>query len=343
MTRILLRGGYVHTPADPHATALCIDGDAIVWTGDDDAAEHFSDNAEVTIDLAGRLVTPAFVDAHVHLAPTGLAALGVDLTGCDSATEALDRIAAYARGTDLPLVLGHGREDAALFTGEELARATGGRPGYVSRVDLHSAIVTGIAGYQGRVERDEHHAVRDAMAELITAGMREDAIRDALSSAAALGIGMVHEMGAPHIGPGSDFATLDRLADEGRYPQTVHYWGGTDLDEVVALGCAGAAGDLCVDGAIGSRTAALHAPYTDAPGTSGFLYLDAEQVADHLLACTERGIQAGFHAIGDRAASTVVAGFAAAADRVGSPALMMGRHRIEHLELATPQPLQLLG
>ena len=80
MTRILLRNGYVHTPADPHATALCVEDGTVVWTGDDDASVHFEDGATRVVDLAGRLVTPAFVDAHAHLAQTGFAATGVDLS-----------------------------------------------------------------------------------------------------------------------------------------------------------------------------------------------------------------------------------------------------------------------
>src|SRR5512147_2139610 len=81
VTRLLLRGGYVHTPADPHATAVCVEDGIIVWTGDDDASVHFEDNATRVVDLAGRLVTPAFVDAHAHLAQTGFAATSLDLTG----------------------------------------------------------------------------------------------------------------------------------------------------------------------------------------------------------------------------------------------------------------------
>ena len=78
--RILLRGGYVHTPADPHATALCVEDGAVVWTGDDDASVHFADGADRVVDLGGRLVTPAFVDAHVHLPQTGFGAFSVDLS-----------------------------------------------------------------------------------------------------------------------------------------------------------------------------------------------------------------------------------------------------------------------
>ena len=104
MTRLLLRGGYVHTPADPHATALCVEDGTIVWTGDDDASVHFADNADRIVELDGRLVTPAFVDAHAHLAQTGFAAVSVDLTGIASLHEALDALAAHTRTTSSPVV-----------------------------------------------------------------------------------------------------------------------------------------------------------------------------------------------------------------------------------------------
>ncbi|MGH3368644.1 MAG: amidohydrolase family protein, partial [Nocardioidaceae bacterium] len=93
MTRTLFRNGYVHTPADPHATALCIDGDEIVWTGDDEASAHFVDAADLVVDLRGRLVTPAFVDAHAHLAQTGMTAHSVDLSEATSLRTALDAVA----------------------------------------------------------------------------------------------------------------------------------------------------------------------------------------------------------------------------------------------------------
>ena len=129
MTRILLRGGYVHTPADPHATALCVEDGTIVWTGDDDASVHFADNADRIVELDGRLVTPAFVDAHAHLAQTGFAAASVDLTGVASLHEALDALAAHTRTTSSPVCSGFG------LGRDRLARAAavhprGGRPGH---------------------------------------------------------------------------------------------------------------------------------------------------------------------------------------------------------------------
>jgi predicted amidohydrolase YtcJ len=366
VTRILLHGGYVHTPADPHASALCIEGGAVVWTGDDDAAVHFADNADRVIDLGGRLVTPAFVDAHAHLAQTGFAATGVDLAGAVSLHDALDRVAAHVQGSTTAVVLGFGWDETTwpekrAFTRQELDRATNGRPALLSRVDVHSAVlstafldacpdVARAEGYDasGRVARDAHHVARAGLFTLQPRADREEAIQHALAAAARAGIAMVHEMGAPHICPPSDFEILAALAEAAALrkrpalPEVERYWGSLDVAAAQALGCTGAAGDLCVDGSIGSHTSALHAPYADAD-TTGHLYLDAAQVTEHVIACTDARIQAGFHVIGDRAMSEVVAGFGAAAEVLGAPAVVAGRHRLEHVEMATSEELAVLG
>jgi len=158
----------------------------------------------------------------------------------------------------------------------------------------------------------------------------------------------VHELGAPHICPPEDFDILRRLAEAAvlgerpALPEAVWYWGSLVVDDARRIGCSGAAGDLCIDGSIGSRTSALHAPYADAD-TSGHLYLDAGQVAVHVVECAHKGVQAGFHVIGDRAVSELVAGFRAAAETVGAPAVVAGRHRVEHLEMASPEEMAVLG
>ncbi|HET9828959.1 MAG TPA: amidohydrolase family protein [Nocardioidaceae bacterium] len=366
MTRILLHGGYVHAPTDPHASALCIDSGVIVWTGDDDAAVHFADNADRVVDLGGRLVTPAFVDAHAHLAQTGFAATGVDLNGAASLHDALDRVSAHARATTAAVLLGFGWDETMwpehrAFTREELDRATDGRPAFLSRVDVHSAVlstafldacpqVTRAEGYDasGRVLRDAHHVARTGLFALQPQADREEAILHALRAAAGAGIGMVHEMGAPHICPPRDLETLAALSEavaigkRPALPEVERYWGSLDVAQAQALGCTGAAGDLCMDGSIGSHTSALHKPFADAQ-TSGHLYLDAAQVTAHVIACTDAQIQAGFHVIGDRAGSEVVAGFRAAAEVLGAAAVVQGRHRLEHVEIATTEEMTVLG
>jgi predicted amidohydrolase YtcJ len=361
VTRTLLRGGYVHTPADPHATALCIEDGQVVWTGDDDASAHFVDNADRIIDLEGRLVTPAFVDAHAHLAQTGLAAGSLDLSGTPTLRDALDALATFAAASSSPIVLGYGWDETQWpeqrpFTRGEVDRAVGPRPAYLARVDVHSAVVStalldaapgvvGVDGYDasGLLARDAHHVAREATFTLIPGSVREDAIHQALVEAAAQGIGMVHELGAPHLCPREDFATIASLRERRTLPEVVGYWGGLkEVETALELGCAGAAGDLCMDGAIGSRTAAMKLPYLD-EDTSGHLYLTSEEVRDHVVECTRAGIQAGFHVIGDRATAEVVAGFEMAADLVGVPAVVRGRHRLEHVEMAGPEDIEALG
>ncbi len=361
MTRTLLRNGYVHTPADPHATALCIEDGQVVWTGDDDASAHFVDNADRIIDLRGRLVTPAFVDAHAHLAQTGLAASSLDLSDTPSLGAALDAVARFAATSSFPIVLAYGWDETQWpeqrpFTRAEIDRAVGARPAYLARVDVHSAVVSSALldaapglldadGYHasGFVAQEAHHLAREAMFAIVPVSAREEAIRLALTTAAEQGIGMVHELGAPHLSPPEDFETIAKLRAELALPDVVGYWGALDgIDQATALGCVGAGGDLCVDGAIGSRTAAMRTPYADAD-TSGHLYLTAEQVRDHVVACTRAGLQAAFHAIGDRATAELAAGFAMAADQVGAPALVRARHRVEHLEMVSPEDMATLG
>lgn len=361
MTRLLLRGGRVLTPTGEGAGAVLLDGDTVAWVGRDEDAPSTARQ----IDLDGRLVTPAFVDAHVHLAATGLAAMGADLSSARSAAEALDLLAVHARSTALGIVLAHDWDETrwtggVAFTRAELDRAVGGRPAYVSRVDLHSAFastalveaadatVATLPGWsaEGAQSREAHHAVRDAMLRLLTRDDRAAAIRLALQTAASRGIGLVHEMGAPHINSPSDLEIVAGLQAAARrdgraLPDVVAYWG--ELGAVLAPGVTGAAGDICVDGAIGSRTAALHAPYTDDASTSGHLYLTADQVADHVITCTEAGVQAGFHVIGDRASAETVAGLEKAAARLGEEAVRRARHRIEHAELLGADQVQVLA
>ncbi|MET9884043.1 amidohydrolase [Streptomyces sp. NPDC006430] len=347
---VLLRGGEVHSPADPFATAMVIERGHIAWVGSEGAADAFAQGVDEVVDLDGALVTPAFTDAHVHTTSAGLALTGLDLTAATSLPDALRLVRAYA--ADRPgdrVLLGHGW-DAARWPErraprrEELDEATGGRPLYLSRIDVHSAVVTTalldlVPSVSVRddepLTRDDHHAVRRAALAAVTPAQRAEAQRAALDRAASLGIGSVHECGGPDISSAEDFADLLNLARERPGPRVFGYWADRDLEQAKALGAIGAAGDLFVDGALGSHTACLHAPYADA-GHTGTGYLDAAQVAEHVAACTEAGLQAGFHAIGDAALTAVVDGVRAAADRVGLARVRAARHRVEHAEMMTP-------
>ncbi len=108
------------------------------------------------------------------------------------------------------------------------------------------------------------------------------------------------------------------------------------------LGAVGAAGDLFADGSIGSHTAALRAPYADADHR-GHGYLDEPAVRDHVVACTEAGLQAGFHAIGDGALDAVAGGFALAGEQLGDDRVRSARHRVEHVEMVSPEAVEVLA
>lgn len=348
--RVLLHGGSVYSADSPSATAMFVADGAVAWVGADAAATTYLDSADLVVNLDGRLVTPGFVDAHVHLASTGFALESVDLALSVSLSEALERLSVFARTHAGAVLFAHGWDETRWPerrppTMAEVDRAVGDKVAYISRIDAHSAVISsallsrrehirGLDGWSddGRVERDAHHAVREVTNQLWSATDRENAIAIALRHVASRGITSVHELNAPHIGPFSDFDAIRRVSATEALPEVVPYWGqlcdSAPLDDSIM----GYAGDLCMDGAIGSRTAAMLTPYDDAL-TSGHLYLDADQVRDHVVACTAAGKQAGFHVIGDRAMNAVAAGLRAAARVVGLNAIVAARHRLEHVEM----------
>lgn len=355
MTRILLRNGVIHTGLTTHApiTAMAVEDGRIVWTGTD--ADDVTRPDEV-VDLGGRLVTPAFVDSHVHVVETGEQILGLDLVGATSREAVLEKIAAYVTGVgpdDLVLAQGWDEtlwSDPTLPTAAELGRASGGRKVYLNRIDGHSAVVSeallaqvpGIAelpgwSADGRVEREALRALLPLLADLTPAGHAERRARAALHSMAALGIGAFHDNSGPDIGPESDLSAVQSEASAVGLHGT-YYWGAhlafDDLDRLADV--SGLAGDLSADGSVGSRSAALSFDYADLAGHRGHAYLDPEQMAEHIIGCTRRGVQAGFHCIGDQAIDNIAQAFRLAEAELGAEALRARRHRLEHCELPSP-------
>lgn len=338
------------------ATAVLVDEGDVAWVGQESAADALSpDN---TVDLQDAWVAPAFVDAHVHATSTGLALTGLDLTGTPSLAHALTLVADHCRRGRGGVLLGTGWDETLWPeqrppTSAELDRASFGGVVYLARTDVHSAVASsallaatpgarGLPGYlaDGLVRQEAHHAVRRTALASVTAGQRRAAQRVALDHAAALGIACVHECGGPDISGEDDFVGLLAL-DHG--VETIGYWGELDaIDKARELGATGAAGDLFVDGALGSHTACLSEHYADDAG-SGYSYLDSAHVAAHVVACTQAGLQAGFHAIGDGALQAVADGFTHAATVVGPRALRAARHRVEHAEMISADQITTLA
>ncbi|UKA69264.1 amidohydrolase [Arthrobacter sp. FW306-06-A] len=358
-TPVLYRNGSVYTAADPFATAMLVDGDTVAWVGSEQAASSIADSSMEVIDLRGALVAPGFVDSHMHLTETGIALESLQLGSVASARALLDAVA--AAGGDGP-VLGHGWDettwaDSTLPSAEELDRAADGRPVYLSRVDVHSALVStslarsadlrGKDGYDGgaRVTRVAHEAARLATRQLPQESLKRHQER-ALMEAAANGYVAVAEMGAPHIGGADDLklaAAWNGGADGGaQFPEVLPYWGelvSSEEQARVLVGqfegrIRGLAGDLNIDGSLGSRTAALRAGYSDAAQERGALYLSVDQAAAHLAACSLAGIQGGFHVIGDAGLDAALEALDLAAREVGEQRVRAASHRFEHVEMA---------
>jgi predicted amidohydrolase YtcJ len=362
VTSTLYRDGHVRTPDHPAATALLVRGGAVAWIGDHPGT--VTDEADEVVDLDGALVTPAFVDAHVHATSTGLALTGLDLSASTSLGDCLQRVEKAARAARGGVVLGHGWDETTWPehrppTRQELDRASYGGVVYLSRIDVHSAVVSSALlaavpevraedGFDesGHLTRAAHHVVRRVSRESVSEEQRRALQRATRAEAARLGIGLVHELSGPDIAGADDLRAMLELAAAEPGPEVVGYWGetaalgGVDLSR--ELGALGAAGDLFADGSIGSHTAHLREAYADAAHV-GHGYLDAAQVRDHVVACTEGGLQAGFHAIGDGALDAVVAGLAEAADRLGADRVRASRHRIEHVEMVAPEHLPVLA
>ena len=361
----LYRNGSVYTAADPFATAMLVDGDTVAWVGSEQAATSIADSSMEVIDLQGGLLAPGFVDSHVHLTETGIALDSLQLGGVRSAAELLDAVAHSAGSGGAGPVLGHGWDetlwaDPALPTREELDRAAGGRAVYLSRVDVHSALVSaslaaasGLEGLDGasdgasdgQVKRAAHTAARLA-ARKLPADARRSYQQAALAEAAANGYVALAEMAAPHIASIEDLQLAAGWNTRGRtgeaVPEILPYWGqlassaehARAILESLGVPVLGLAGDLNMDGSIGSRTAALRSDYSDAAGERGSQYLSVDEAAAHIAACSVLGIQAGFHVIGDAGLDAALQALDRAADDVGEQRVRAAGHRLEHVEIA---------
>ena len=113
MTTTLYRNGRIHSPERPDASALLVQDGKITWLGPEGEAPE----ADSSIELSGALITPAFVDAHVHTTSTGLALVGLDLSGATDLADCLRQV--ESRGGALCYLL------IGLQEGEALRRQYG--------------------------------------------------------------------------------------------------------------------------------------------------------------------------------------------------------------------------
>ena len=241
-------------------------------------------------------------------------------------------------------------------TRAELDAATGGRPLYLTRVDVHSAArhhapcstsspaSADLPGFDRRRPADPRRPPRGARAPRTPPSppaQRAEAQRAALRHAASLGIGALHECAGPDISCEDDLTALLALAADGARAAGHRLLGRAvrppphDLDRIRDLGAVGAA----------RRPVRRRLPRLPhrlparalrrRPAHRRRAPRRRARSPRHVAVCTEAGVQAGFHAIGDAAIDAVVAGVRAAAERSGTTGCGPLRHRVEHAEMLT--------
>ena len=350
----------------PRAEAVLVQDGRITLVGS--TAEVLAARGPRTevIDLRGRTVVPGFIDTHVHLMTTGLASTGLPLDTCTSLGEVLARVRATA--ANAPLVRAIGFDPAALAEGrypnrQELDAVAPHCPAYLVRRDMHSAALNTRALALVPLPSDTPGLDRDPATGELTGILRGEAwyraslmLSDYVDAATwrralgvaiaqALGVGAttVHALEGGFTGGDGDVAVLSDYLNNGPQPgekrlKVVLWWQTTDVAAVVARGLPRIGGCILVDGSTGSHTAALLAPYTDRPDTSGMLYLTDEELERFIGEAHSAGLQIAVHAIGDRATEQALRVYKKVLNARPRPD---HRHRIEHFLIPTEEQIGL--
>lgn len=402
---LLLTGGKVFTAdaRGRIEEAIAVDGNRIVAVGSTAEIEAAYTGAR-TIDLKGKLVTPGFNDAHIHFLQGGRALMLVNLNGAKTLAEAKARVAARV-GEVQPgaWVLGRGW-DQTLWGGEwptkrDLDEVAPANPVFLQRVDGHTNWANSLALQKAGITRETRdpqggEVVRDASGEPtgilketageLVARVVPDATRAEMSEALERALAEARRYGITSIQtndvPSTDATPLYReLLRAGRLTVRVAEWQqfansieqlkreraefDAKGDDPFRLRLTALKG--YVDGTLGSRTAAMLAPFSDDPHNSGIPRMQPEQLTQMIVERNREGFQIALHCIGDRANHMALDGFAAAnkddveAQRFVSPTssasvgttverpivslptrAYFARHRIEHAQVVAPSDFE---
>ena len=363
--------------------ALLVDNGKVVATGSDAALAKRAGDAKV-IDGHGKTLLPGLIDAHGHVLELGYARNQADLTGTRSIDEALARIKAYAQSHPEARWITGGGWNQVIWklgrfpTAKELDAVVADRPVWLSRVDGHAAWANSaamtLAGITrdtkdppgGRIERDAQGnptgvfvdgatALVGAVVPEPTDTERAAALDTALAEMASVGLTGVDDAGIDL----PNYRLYKRYADEHKLTARIDAMirdTGEAFDTIAAEGPLDGYGNgylnvhsvkLFADGALGSRGAAMTAPYSDDPHNHGLLFMSPGTMTSKIEKAFAKGYQVCIHAIGDAANHEVLDSFTAAY-KVHPNAKAL-RNRVEHAQIVSlndiPRfvPLQLIA
>lgn len=367
---LIVTGATIHTGligATPIA-AFAVRAGRIMATGSRDRILAMRGAATRVLDLTGHTVLPGLIDAHLHLLAVGVALEEVDCYFAPSYADVIQRTVAFAKTSPDLWIHGEGwdqnRWDGNFPTHDALSAALPDRPVVLGRVDGHALLANAramqIAGVTaatadppgGRIVRtgegtptgvfiDSARALIDRVVPPLSDAQRRRAITSAMHECHRFGLTTITEPGVDAAG----LAAYEALLGAGAFSLRNYVMLADEpslLAEHFAAGPRSAAYDgrlwvravkMYADGALGSRGAALLAPYSDDPQNRGLLRADPA----HLQDVCERALRAGFqtcvHAIGDRGNRVVLDAYTAALRAVptNNPRL-----RIEHAQVLDP-------
>jgi predicted amidohydrolase YtcJ len=347
-------------------TALAFDQGRVLETGDEAALARRHPDAR-RLDGHGKTLLPGLIDAHGHVIDLGLESTQIQLVGTKSLAEAQQRIRDYARSHPAShWLLGDGWNQVLWKLGRfplasELDQTVSDRPVVLGRVDGHAewlnTAALRMAGITratadpvgGRIERDpdgnpsgvlvdKAMGLADRVVPPSTGAERRAALRAAFAHMNSVGLTGVGDAGCPAW----EIALYRELAD--RDELTLHVYAmirdtGADFDALAKSGpLIGYGNDrltvravkLFADGALGSRGAAMLAPYSDMPTQRGLLFMTDDEMERKVEKALRAGYQVNIHAIGDAANHQVLGAFERAYAAVGGRPL---RNRIEHAQV----------
>ena len=357
---------YTGNPAQPRASVLAAKNGRLVYVGD--GAAPWIGPATRQIDAHGAALLPGLIDSHVHLAALGDSLETLDLRGMQSEAAIAAKVRQAAAGHK-PGEWIQGRSwDQNLFPGKQfpsaaaLDQAAPANPVFLTRVDGHAAwvnqraldladvnaatpdppggkVIRDAAGRPTGVLVDRAQGLVRAKIPAATLAEVERRMERGARECARLGLTTVHDAGVGALELQADRALIARhalpvrvyamlsVSEDNSGLWREYQRKGPELGDFLTVRSV----KLYADGALGSRGAALLAPYSDEPANSGLLISSQKLIARIAAEAVRAGFQVNTHAIGDRANHVVLDTYAAA---LGGP--NDHRFRIEHAQVVAP-------
>ncbi|MES2125090.1 MAG: amidohydrolase [Gemmatimonadota bacterium] len=377
---LVLRHATIYTvnAAQPKAQAVAVKDGRILFVGSDAAAARFIGAATKTVDLQGRFVYPGFVDAHAHFTGIGQREMTLNLEGTPSKAAFLAKVeAAVKRAKPGDWITGRGWIETfwsppVFPTRHDLDQIAPDNPVVLTRADGHASIAnsaalrlagitrTSAAPPGGAINLDGDgeptgmliDAAQGMVRRLVPGSTQADLERAMeLASDRETSLGWTQVQDAH--GTWAEVAMMRKLYGEGRIKVRLYKTisgPSPDAEKLIAQGPGAPEFNdrltvrdikVVMDGALGSRGAAMLAPYSDDPHTSGLITTDTLALKGMLERALRAGIQVETHAIGDRANHIVLDMYAAAMKAVppSQRKVKEPRWRIEHSQIITPADL----